>query len=541
MQALRFYEKSAALYQKALEKQETYDAAYNLARVQFRLATEFLLPPSVLDVYASAIGLFKQAMELTTDPLLKADAAFNLAQVLSSWADFMEEYVGDVGENAKELRDGAISLLTPVVNTQMTWVEGQKREDAEKAQADANKTEEQKREEADKAEEMQVDGDEEVYEDNKPTPDSVVDSLLMIAEIGTRLWETAEPLQPPTEENQEAVRGMVETARQYASPERQAEVDLADFKILLAYDGVMWDLLKEQAKPESGIEKGMDAAIAALTKLLNSLDTQPGQDSTTRADILTTLAETEMAAGERALFFMKKYAEQAGALAPKAWSYFAAATQHLTAALGLPPTQQTPKEFRPNLYIELAKGSLNRARLAPAFEAAANNAQQLLNNCSAYCAKAADTLGWNFPKLPTSTAETVPTKLDPPHASGWDMELLARTLVFLQLRICFFVRAGKIVQDDAVKQKYEAAAKAIVASVTGVASGPRRIMPKDLQRFVEDVEEAEGGLDADEDEWWREVGQGLRQGLSEEEAPCTRPLAQSLFDGVGEPQQPAAQ
>lgn len=506
--------------------------------MQFRLATEFLLPPSVLDVYASAIGLFKQAMELTTDPLLKADAAFNLAQVLSSWADLMEEYVGDVGENAKELRDGAVTLLTPVVNTQMTWVEGQRREDEEKAKAEAGKTEEQKAAEAEKSDKMEVDGEE--YEEHKPTPDSVVDSLLMIAEIGTRLWETAEPLQPPTEQNQEAVRGMVETARQYASPERQAEVDLADFKVLLAYDGVMWDLMKEQVKPESGTEKAMDAAIAALTKLLNSLDAQPGQDSTTRADILTTLAETEMAAGERVLFFMKKFPEQAGALAPKAWSYFAAATQHLTAATGLPPTPQTPKEFRPNLYIELAKGSLNRARLAPAYDAAKNNAQQLLNNCSAYCAKAADTLGWNFPKLPTKDTDTAAAKLDPPHASGWDMELLARTLVFLQLRICYFVRAGKIVQDDAARQKYEAAAKAIVASVTAVPSGPRRIMPKDLQRFVEDIEEAESGLDPEEDEWWREVGQGLRNGLSEEEAPCTRPLAQSLFDGVGE-EQPAAQ
>lgn len=509
--------------------------------MQFRLATEFLLPPSVLDVYASSIGLFKQAMELTTDPLLKADAAFNLAQVLSSWADFMEEYVGDVGENAKELRDGAVTLLTPVVNTQMTWVEGQRREDEEKAKADEGKTEEQKQAEAkEKTDEMQVDGDEEVYEEHKPTPDSVVDSLLMIAEIGTRLWETAEPLQPPTEQNQEAVRGMVETARQYASPERQPEVDLADFKVLLAYDGVMWDLMKDKTTPNSGIEKSMDAAISALTKLLNSLDAQPGQDSTTRADILTTLAETEMAAGERTLFFMKKFPDQAAALAPKAWSYFAASTQHLTAATGLPPTQQTPKEFRPNLYIELAKGSLNRARLAPAYDAAKNNAQQLLNNCSAYCAKAADTLGWNLPKLPTKDSETTATKLEPPHASGWDMELLARTLVFLELRICYFVRAGKIIPDDAAKAKYEAAAKAIVASVTGVPSGPRRIMPKDLQRFVEDVEEAEGGLEPEEDEWWREVGQGLRNGLSEEEAPCTRPLAQSLFDGVGE-EQPAAQ
>lgn len=539
---MRFYEKAAALYQKAIEKKETYDAVYNLARVQFRLATEFLLPPSILDVYASAIGLFKQAMELTDNPLLKADAAFNLAQVLSSWADFMEEYVGDVGENAKELRDGAVTLLTPVLNTQVTWVEGQKIEDAEKAKAEANMTEEQKKAEAEKKKnEMEVDGDEEAYEEHNPTPDSVVDTLLMIAEIGTRLWETAEPLQPPTDKNQEAVRGFVETARQYASPERQPEVDLADFKVLLAYDGVMWELLKNQAKPESGIERGMDAAITALTKLLNSLDAQPGHDSTTRADILTTLAETEMSAGERAIFFLKKFPDQSAALAAKAWSYFAAATQHLTAATGLPPTNQTPKEYRPNLYIELAKGSLNRARLAPSYDAAKNNAQQLLNNCSAYCAKAADTLGWNFPKLPTKDTETTATKLDPPHASGWDMELLARTLVFLMLRICFFVRAGKIIPDDAVKQKYEAAAKAIVASITSVPSGPRRIMPKDLQRFVEDVEEAEGGIETDEDEWWREVGQGIRQGLSEEEAPCTRPaLAQSLFDGVGE-EQPAMQ
>lgn len=83
---------------------------------------------------------------------------------------------------------------------------------------------------------------------------------------------------------------------------RQAELDLAEIKVLLTMDRIIWDMYKGEAKAGSGIEKSLDGAIAAIGTVLTSLDAVPAEDSTVRPEILTTLADTHVTIANRLIF-----------------------------------------------------------------------------------------------------------------------------------------------------------------------------------------------------------------------------------------------
>lgn len=498
----------------------------------YRLGSEFYLPPSSLDVWSGAMMLFKRALGNTEDPLNKNDAAFNLAETFNSLADVVEEYQGQrAREQAKELREGAAKLIAPVLNTQFMFaMHNEEKQDTEAASEAAPAESEGMDVDEDKpaaAEEMTVDDDKpegegEVpgIEGREPTGDSLVDSVLLMADISITLWNYFSPPQMPPDSQQEAVQGYIDAARRFAPSTRQAELDLMETKMLLQLDANMWDMVKDQVQPGSGMDATLEKAATAIERILTSLDAAPSDDSSVRADILSTLADTEMNAASRLMMLVPRTSESA-ALGTRAWAQLSAAAKHLTQAAGLPITAETPKEYKPNVYLGLMRSTLARARLSPINPTAASNAQKLLDNVAAYTAKAADAVGWKLPKLPRSN-DPQPNPffaepLVPPFPSGWDMEMLARDIQLLMLRVCYFVQSGIFDAAGVDKHSYEAAAKAIIDGITGVKNGPRRLMPRDLERFVEDIEEDEGKLSPEEDAWWKDVEAKIRAGIPPEE------------------------
>ncbi|CAK9782485.1 hypothetical protein CC85DRAFT_288960 [Cutaneotrichosporon oleaginosum] len=541
--AQRAYEQAAELYAQALAKDEkSFDAAYNLGRVMYRLASEFYLPPSSLDVWTGAMMLFKRAFGASDDPTNKNDAAFNLAETFHSLADVVEEYQGERARpQAMELRENATQLIMPVVSTNLMVAEFREQnpdaldapEQAAAAAAAPSAA----------AEGMDVDGDQpaaaradDMAVDSEagtepkpgedsfkpaggiPTGDSLADAVLLMADIGITLWNYFSPPQMPPDSQQEAISGILETARKHIPPTRQAEIDLMETKMLLQLDSNMWDMVKGQVTPGSGLDATLDKAVVAIERILTSLDASPSDDSSTRADILTTLADTEMNAAARLMMLMSRTQDRAP-LGTRAWAHLSAAARHLTQAAGLPVTAGTPREFKPNVYLGLMRSTLLRARLAPVNATAAANAQKLLDNAAAYAAKAADAVGWALPKLPrTNDPQPNPffsAPLAPPFPAGWDMEMLARDVQLLMLRVVYFVGTGMFAGVD--RDYYDAAGKAIIEGIQSVKNGPRRLMPRDLERFLSDIEEEEGPMDAAETAWWADIRGRIEAGVPPEE------------------------
>ncbi|KAL1411669.1 hypothetical protein Q8F55_002634 [Vanrija albida] len=521
--AQRFYEKAAELYQKAMQFGETYDATFNLARVQYTLASQFYLPPSSLDIYGSAIALYRNAMDKAEDPNLKSDAAFNLSQALLSLAELTEEYEGPAAAGGvKELRDLAMTLLQTVFMTQSQYLEFAKEhpgevpdgtgEEGEAPPADAEGDAEMKEGE-DEDEDATPSGSppaEGVTAVTYPTPSAFVDTVMTFVDTQSTLWEAAEPVVMPTENAQEASKGVLGYAESLAPPGRQAELTLAEMKLLLTLDSINWELTRKDAKPGSGQEKGLEGAARALTALLANLDASPPDDPSVRADILSTLADTEMEAATRLIIQAKAGPAGPSPQAQSAWAHLTSATATFGKALDL-PSLGTQAEFRPHILMQLVRTSLNRARLAPINDTAQRNQGQLLDNCAAYAHKAAQALGWQYPPLPKregwKTPVPAPGKLEPPFPAGWDAELLARTLALLQLRVCYFVHSGQVLDGvEGAKEKYgDETAKPLVETLQSVPPGPRRIGPRDIERFVGDVEDEEGPLSEGESQWWAEI------------------------------------
>lgn len=490
---------------------KSYDAAFNLARVWFILASQFYLPPNTLDCYSSSIQMYQKALNMTDHPNRKNEAAFNLAQTMNATADALEEYQAgndesSAREQGKELREGAAWLLNPVLQSQLTWVKG------------LEALEEQKKEKGD----MEVDGDDDKDKEDEdmPTRDALVDSLLLQMEIGMALWTYGDQTAPPSDEQQEAIRGFANVAGMFGPPNRQPEIDLAECKVLLAVDGAMYDIVKDQVQPGSGVEGNIAMAGKAVETVLKSIDSLPAgaEDPSVRADSLVTLAEAEMSHAARLHYFFHKGTANPE-MATTAWSQLSAAATHLSAAAKLPVTAHTPREFRPSLYLSLLNATLSRARLAPFNETAASNIHKLLDNCAAYASKAAEAVGWKFALLPRENdPQPNPFFVEPltvPFPAGWDMEMLARDTQLAMLRVCYFAKSG-VFGDKIDADFYSAAATAVLDGITSVSAGPRRLMPSDVKRYVSDVEDFEGKISEGEVEWWKDVDERVQRHLPRE-------------------------
>ncbi|KAL7420007.1 hypothetical protein Q5752_004970 [Cryptotrichosporon argae] len=506
--AQRFYEKAAELYQKAMQFDETFDATYNLARVQYVLASSFLLPPSALDIYGSSIALYRQALGMTDSPLLQIDACYNIAQSCTGLADAMEDIEGErVADGVAELRDAARVFLERAAVMQESWIrshasapEGEEEAGAVADAASATTTEaiEAEAEPAEVAElagpsdDMAVDsadsddegeaggegaGGRAVFEEHVPTPSALVDTLLALVDLHlTVLESTSSPAS-------DAIAPVLALAAAHVAPGQQAALDLAEIAVLLAEDRVVWRMYRAEASAASGAARSVEGAARALDALLASLDVSPPDDASVRADILTTLADTHAAAAARVAFVARNEPEFIlGAPSPagqQAWAHAGAAVDALTRALAL-PAPGLPPLFKAHALSVLSAASLFRARLADMSSAAHANAAQLLDNAHTYAARAAAALGWTIDGA----------RIEPGYPAGWDAEALGRSVVLQLARVGYY--AAKVGGEDK--------GKGLVESLKG--TGPRNLGRRDVERWLEDIEDDEGVVSAEERAHW---------------------------------------
>ncbi|WVQ98119.1 hypothetical protein IAU59_005241 [Kwoniella sp. CBS 9459] len=527
----RFYEKAVELYAKALEFQQTYDAAYNQARALYTLSTSFLLPPTSFPLLRKSIDLYRLATTLTNSPLLRMDVGFNLSQSCSGLADILEDLDSEASRGeVQKLREEARDVLQDVMDGQEAYLSatGEENDEAE--------TEEvvEETEGGAEGESMEVDpdvssGEDEeeraeagdksaTFETHLPTPSTFIDTVLSLLELHLSLWESTETPRTPTEEEQTAVRAILDRAAPLAPPGRQAELDLAEIKVLLSMDSIVWDLFKLEAKVGMGLERSLEGAIAALAAVLASLDVTPPEEHTVRAEILTILADTHMVTARRMMFLNAQLPAGPSPLAQQAWFHLSQATTHLSTALDLPTGAFTPKEFKPSVLYSLSKASLSRARLAPIHETAQRNVVQLLDNATTYAARAGEGLGWKFIRI-DGTASTASTGLslsigggglgtagDLSWPAGWETETLGRNIAFQQLRVCLFATKTDLLSEEH-RTRYKIGLDKVLGKLKGLGgnNAERQIGAKDLERFLGEIEDDEGGVLEIENGWWTEL------------------------------------
>lgn len=349
---------------------------------------------------------------------------------------------------------------------------------------------------------MDVDtGDESAtYETHLPTPSTLIDTVLALIDVHLSLWTSDEPLQPPGEAQQLAVRSTLDRAANWCPAGRQAELDLAEMQVLLAMDGIIWDLFKAQATIGSGSLQSLEGASAALARLLETLDTQPPDEKTVRAEILTTLAECHTKIANRSIYLSSQLPAGPSPMAQQAWFHHSQAINYLTTALELPLTPDTPKEFRPSVLLELSKGSLARARLATVNETAQRNLSQLVENATTYAGRAGEALGLPWVKLDAPAAASA--KVELPSPRGWDIEALGMDIILQQIRVSLY--ASEMDLSIGVKGRLNEGMSRLLDHLKALEP-LRRLRPQDLTRWTESVEDEEAGISDVERTWWARV------------------------------------
>ncbi|WVR09787.1 hypothetical protein IAU60_006863 [Kwoniella sp. DSM 27419] len=525
--AQRFYERAVELYAKALAFQQTYDAAYNQARALYALSTSFLLPPTALAPLRQSIELCRLAVTLTNSPLLRMDVAFNLSQSCSSLADVLEDLDADSSrEEVRKLREEARDVLQEVMDGQEEYLRATSEDN------DAAETEEVVDEieggavgegmevdtatDDDGADDEGVEADRSAaFETHLPTPSTFIDTVLSLVQLHLTLWDSTAVPRTPTEEEQTIVRSILDRAAPFAPTGRQAELDLVEIKVLLTMDSIVWDLFKAEARVGMGLEKSLEGAAAALSAVLSSLDVAPPDEPTVRPDILTTLADTHMVIASRMMFLNVQMPPGPSPLAQQSWYHLSQATTHLTTALDLPSHAATPREFKPSVLLSLSKASLARARLSPIHDTAKRNLVQLLDNATTYAARAGEGLGWKFIRIDGSAQPTATSGLSLsigggasgddglPWQAGWEPELLSRSIAFQQVRVCLYASRTDLLPEEA-RAKHAAGITKVTAKLKAL-SGERSVGIKDVTRFLEGLEDDEGGVLDVERTWWSEL------------------------------------
>jgi hypothetical protein len=435
------------------------------------------------------------ATDLTNSPLLQMDVSYNHAQSLITLADLLDDT--NTEGNMQDLRVEASRILSQVLDGQEAFLSSQAEqgdEAIEEVEAGAETTEG----EVTAEETMEVDGEEEegTFETYLPTPSTFIDTALSLVEISLSAWESIQPLQPPTEAAQSFVRAVLDRAARICPSDRQPDLDLAEIKVLMSVDGIVWDMYRSEAKVGSGVETSLEGATMVMEKLLGSLDDTA--DDLIRAEILTTLAETHSTIADRLTFLLPQLPAGPSHLAQQAWHHYSQAITHWNKALELPVSSATAKEFKPAVFLYLSKASLERARLGRVNDTAKRNAPQLLENAWTYATKAAEFLKWNALALGGSSISAQLGTLPAP--GGWDMESLGRETILHSLRVCYI---GSTLVDDASKPKYTAGLEGLMAKIKRLPVD-RRIQVKDITDFVGDLND-EGKLDEEEKAWWETV------------------------------------
>lgn len=428
------------------------------------------------------------------------DAAFNLAQALEDLADILEDTQGDnTIEEIRRLRVEAIDMLGQVLDGQEAFL----RSTAESEEVDAVSQAVDEEMEVDVGVEAGNDaaisdttpdvedeaasqGDGASFETYLPTPSTFIDTVLRLIELHLSLWTSTSPLRLTTEDEQISVRSILDRAGNVAPSGRQAELDLAEIKVLITTDQIMWDLLKSQVRIGTGHENTLDGAVVALSQLASSLSSHPPDEQSVHMDIHTTLADTHISAANRMLVLVPQLPLGPSPVVQKAYAHLTDAITSLTNVIQSPIDGFTPKGAHPSALLSMSKVSLGRARLGTVNETARRNQAQLMENARSYVTRALDGLGWGHVASQDLESKT-------PWQAGWEIELLSRNCMLQMLRITFFASLlGHGLGGDS---------KEILNRIKKFAGGERKVGSADVERFWMEVEE-DGGFGEGEKEWW---------------------------------------
>jgi hypothetical protein len=207
--------------------------------------------------------------------------------------------------------------------------------------------------------------------------------------------------------------------------------------------------------------------------------------------------------------------------AQSAWQHLGFATQVATTSLSLPPPLTVSPLASASTLLDLTTLSLRRALVAlrfPDFATSKANAKQLLANAQVYANRALKDLGWTTVMsepvgavaggasrtLSIGVPSNVAAASLPP-VTGWDKESLARTTVFTLLRT--FFHQSTLLADPEVVATAQKKAETLLARLVALRrteSQERWITRRDVQRYVEMLDEEEGAMGQVEQEFWKD-------------------------------------
>jgi hypothetical protein len=475
------------------------------ARVHYTIGTAFHLPPKALKHLNTSIEQYKVAMTLCDSPILALDSGFNLAQSYIALAEIVEDSdLPDTQPKMLELWKEAGSVLSGVLDGQEEFLDSQAQETGDEAMEASEQEDEV---------EMDVDttsagneGEEEAsFETYLPTPSTFIDTALALVDLAISKWESADPPQAPSETDQAFVRATLDRAARKCPADRQPELDLAEIKVLLSIDGIVWDMYHSEATIGSDVGSSLEGATAVLDRLLASLD--PGAtpsdatDSTVRAEIITTLAETHSTIADRLTYLLPQVPVGPSPLAQRAWYHYSQSVSDLNKALELPTSASTPREFKPSVYLSLSIASLDRAQLHRVNDTAKKNAPQLIENAWTYASKAAEGLKWGLLALGNTTSFELP----PP--GGWDSESLGREIVLQSLRLCFVASRSDGPLGTDVPTKYASGLEGLLVKIKRLPVD-RRLQAREVREYRDDLND-DHELGRGEAEWWESIAAQL--------------------------------
>lgn len=436
-------------------------AAGRRARVLYILATSFYLPPEAFRCLQTSIELYVSSQKLTSDIYLLADARFNSARAILDLVEMADD-AGDLGVLGDKGSDGwraeAYELLNIVARTQSEFLQS--------SADDQTGSQTEPQEEAAMSQSGESDS---VYEQQMPTQDSLLETLLTMVEARTAERELSETARAQ-------VATLLDEARRVCEQLIGDERTSADIRWLTAC------LEARRASGEIGSAEDAAQLVAAVSN---------SSDEEVRNLALTTLLELLSA--------------QAASSPPDvAWRILSQATKiatdYLTADAGTTPSIQmggavlTPRAlFRASLCNTLSTLALRRGLLSESgLDAATKNLKALLVNAETYARKALDELQW------ASIAGAGPITLPAP--AGWAAECVGRNATFEVLRALFYLSESTVPAEVATAAKGR-----LELLLARIRLMPRPIAPQDLERYIDDVSIDEGPLRPREVAFWKRL------------------------------------
>lgn len=470
-------------------QQLTADSLIHRARILYIIATSFHLPPRSLSILRQSLALYTTALQTATAPLRQIDAGFNLAVGLAQLADWQEEGLENVGaEEVRSLRERAVGLLMDVAGAQEAYLaenEGEKGDEGDDGVAG-------------NVDESEDDNDETTtYEEHVPTPSALVETLFEIIDITTLIWATLPTLDSlPPHMAPQAIDELLQRSMQIATASN--DVSLAGSVHVKRLD-VALTLAKT-----TGIE-------LPLSDVRNVWQTATAKESPIDD-------ETRLACAD-ALVTASAYLAYRALDAQSAWQHLGFATQVATTSLSLPPPLTVSPLASASTLLDLTTLSLRRALVSlrfPDFASSKANGKQLLANAQVYANRGLKDLGWTTLMsepvnavaggasrtlsigVPSSAAAT-----SLPPVTGWDKESLSRTIVLTLLRTFYY--QSTLLSDAEFVTTAQKKAETLLARLQALRrteSQERWIGRRDIQRYVEMLEDEEGVLPQAEAQFW---------------------------------------